>query len=195
MISKSLSAQTRTRLEDTRSELGDLTAIFETILRIARIDAAHGTEMTEVFDLGALAAELGETFEVVAEESGQTLVLESEATAPLRIRGDAGMIGQLIVNLLQNAITHCPKGTFITLALRGTAAHVVLVVSDTGPGIADADRNRVFDAFFRTDTARTTEGSGLGMALVKSIADRHGAAIALEDNAPGLRVTVRFHRA
>ena len=184
----------RAYIEEIREELAGLTAIFETILRIARIDASYGTELTASFDLGALVADLCETYEVVAEESGQTLVEEIAENAPVMIRGDQGMIGQLVVNLLQNAITHCPVGTFITVGLQNRAGQVVLTVADNGPGIPEAARSKVFDAFFRADTARTTEGSGLGMALAKSIADRHDATIALDDNAPGLRVTVVFPR-
>lgn len=189
-----LTDRSRAHIEDTRDELVDLNAIFETILRIAKIDAAQGSQLNGSVELAKLAAELGETYEVVAEESGQTLVLEIEENLPLLIQGDDGMVGQLIVNLLQNAITHCPPGTFITLGVRGTSNQVLVSVSDTGPGIPEAERDRVFDAFFRTDAERTTEGSGLGMALVKSIANRHGATISLEDNAPGLRVTVTFSR-
>ncbi len=104
------------------------------------------------------------------------------------------MIGQLIANLVENAITHCPAGAVITLAVRGAADQVRIIVSDTGPGIPEADREHVFDAFYRSDAARTSEGNGLGLAMVRSIADRHGAAISLEDNAPGLRVSVTFAR-
>jgi signal transduction histidine kinase len=189
-----LSESAREYLEDTRTELASLSAIFETILRIAGIDAAQGTELPERFDLAELAADLGEVYEVVAEESGQRLILEIEDGTPEVIRGDRGMVGQLIVNLLQNAITHCPNGTFITLGVTGTANHVMLTVSDTGPGLPAADRERVFEAFFRADAARSTEGSGLGMALVRSIVDRHTAEISLDDNNPGLRVTVAFKR-
>lgn len=187
-----LSDQAVTRIEESRAELARLNGIFESLLRIARIDAAKGQPLRQSFDLGDLAAELGETFEVVAEESGQTLVLDIETGAGVTILGDRGMIAQLIVNLVQNAITHCPPGAFVTLAVRREGAQVVLVVADTGPGIAAADREHVFDVFHRGDTTRTTEGNGLGLALVKSIAERHGAALSLDDNDPGLRVTVRF---
>lgn len=190
-----LSEQSLAKIEESRGELARLTSIFETILRIARIDADRQQGFNQSFDLRALAVDLGETFEVVAEESGQRLVLEIDTDTPLNIRGDQGMVGQLIVNLLQNAISHCPPGSFVTLGVTGAGGQVVVWVADTGPGISAEDRAHVFDAFFRADTARTTEGNGLGLALVKSIADRHGAAIRLDDNLPGLRVTVTFQRA
>lgn len=187
-----LSVQSQARIEQSRAELAALNAIFESILRIARIDAAKGQALLDSFDLGELAADLGETFDVVAEESGQTLVLEIDTSAPAMILGDRGMVAQMIVNLLQNAIIHCPRGCFVTLEVKRAASVVVLNVFDDGPGIAPADRARVFDPFFRGETTRTSEGNGLGLALVKSIADRHGATIVLADNAPGLRVSVSF---
>lgn len=190
-----LSDQAVTRIEESRAELARLNGIFESLLRIARIDAAKGQPLRQSVDLGDLAAELGETFEVVAEESGQTLVLEIETGARAMILGDRGMVAQLIVNLVQNAITHCPPGAFVTLSVRREGAQVVLVVADTGPGIAAADREHVFDVFHRGDPTRTSEGNGLGLALVKSIAERHGATLSLDDNDPGLRVTVRFQSA
>lgn len=190
-----LADASRAHLEDTHAELAKLTATFEVILRIARIDAAQASDMRGTVDLAELTRDLGETYVVVAEESGHTLELEIDEGAQFPVRGDRGMIGQLIVNLLQNAITHCPPGTDITLGVQPAPGQVLVTVSDTGPGIHADHHDRLFDPFFRADAARTTEGSGLGMALVKSIADRHGATVALEDNAPGLQVTVAFRRA
>jgi len=79
-----------------------------------------------------------------------------------------------------------------SLALARDGGDLCLCVADTGPGIAEPDRSRVLAPFFRADTTRTTEGNGLGLALVKSVADRHAATLTLSDNAPGLRVTLRF---
>jgi len=184
-------ADPQAALEDTRHELANLTGMFETILRIARIDAGHGEGLGGSVDLADLARDLGETFQVVAEESGQSLALVvPEGRAP--VRGDAGMLSQMLVNLLQNAVTHGPPGNNITLSLTCEGRDLCLSVADTGPGIAEPDRTSVLAPFFRADTARTTEGNGLGLALVKSVTDRHGAILTLSDNAPGLRVTVRF---
>ncbi len=178
-------------LEDTRAELANLTGIFETILRIARIESGHAEGLRGTVDLADLARDLGETFDVVAEESGQSLgVLVPDGAAP--VRGDAGMLSQMLVNLLQNAVNYGPPGNHITLSVVQAGGQVTLSVADTGPGIALDDRDRVLTPFFRADTARTTEGNGLGLALVKSVADRHGASLTLGDNAPGLVVTAAF---
>lgn len=173
-------------LVTTQKELTNLSRIFETILRISRIQHLDGGAVA--VDLAALFRDIGETYMVVAEESGQSLridVPEGDFTT----RGDAGMLSQMLVNLLQNAVTYGPPGNQITVSLR---AGPVLTVCDTGPGIAEADRDRVLTPFFRADAARTTEGNGLGLALVKSVTNRHGAMLTLSDNAPGLCVTIRF---
>lgn len=181
---------TQVDLEESRDELMKLNRIFETILRIARIDAGQGVTQAQTVDLSELVRDLGETYQVVAEESGQSMRVE--AAAGIEIPGDAGMVSQMLANLLQNAITHGGAGNRISLSLTEQEGKAVLEVADTGPGINVADRARVLEPFFRSDAARTTEGSGLGLALVKSIADRHGAELSLGDNEPGLLVRLEF---
>lgn len=186
---------TQEALENIQTELANLGAIFESILRIARIDDSHGGCGTDTVDLVALTRDIAETFQVVAEESGQSLSLVLPSGAARVIRGDGGMIAQMLANLLQNAVTHGTVGNHITLTLSDGPSGPALEVCDTGPGLAAADSDKVFDAFYRGDAARSNAGNGLGLTLVKSIADRHGAQITLADNAPGLRVTVRFPEA
>jgi signal transduction histidine kinase len=98
----------------------------------------------------------------------------------------------MVVNLFQNAVTHGKEGNEICVGLDRDAHIVRLTVADTGPGIPEAARNDVFEPFHRLDPSRRKPGSGLGLALVRAIAERHGARITLADNAPGLRVTVEF---
>ena len=80
----------------------------------------------------------------------------------------------------------------ITVSAAREAGEPVLCVADTGPGIPEAEREKVFRRFYRLEASRTTPGNGLGLALVKAVADLHGASVELSDNRPGLRVTVRF---
>jgi two-component system OmpR family sensor kinase len=110
-----------------------------------------------------------------------------------RISGDADALQVMLGNLVDNAIRYTPAGGSVDVALRLRDADAVVEVTDTGPGVPDEDRARVFDRFYRRDTTHTS-GSGLGLAIVKNIADRHRAGILLENRAPGpgLRVSVRF---
>ncbi len=179
-------------IEVSRDELSKLTATFETILRIARIDDAESGTQDGSVDLPALLQDLGETYAVVAEESGQSLHLDLGQGDPLRVPGDPGMIEQLVVNLLQNAVSHGTVGNHIDLSLSRDGTGARIDIADTGPGIPEEDREKVLTAFYRCDAARASEGNGLGLALVKSIADRHAARLTLSDNAPGLKVSVKF---
>jgi signal transduction histidine kinase len=118
--------------------------------------------------------------------------LELDVMANVVLRGSRRLLIQLLVNLIENAIRHSPEGARIKLAIRMQQSGPCVEISDTGPGISPGDRERVFERFYRCDRSRSTPGNGLGLALVRSIAELHGATVTLSDNAPGLIVTVNF---
>jgi two-component system OmpR family sensor kinase len=109
------------------------------------------------------------------------------------VYGDLEALRVMLGNLVDNALRYTPPGGTVDVALRSRDGCAVIEVSDTGPGVPEEDRQRVFDRFYRRDTAHSA-GSGLGLAIVKNIAVRHHAGIVLEDRVPGpgLRVTVTF---
>lgn len=123
--------------------------------------------------------------------------IEVDLTAEpgVEVLGDPDALRILARNLLDNAVRYTPPGGRVRVRVTGTADGALLEVADNGPGIPAADRQRVFDRFFRR-TGTSEDGSGLGLAIVKAIADRHGAATALAE-APGggLCVTVTFPKA
>jgi len=108
------------------------------------------------------------------------------------INGERNLLGQIIANLLENALRHTPAGSDIDVKLRGGIDSVQLVCRDTGPGIPEAERANALRRLYRLESSRTSEGSGLGLSLVAAIADLHGGTIELGDNAPGLVVTIEF---
>lgn len=186
----------RAALESSQDDLAQLNATFDTILRILRIEAQGSGPGLVPLDLWPLVADLADTFRAVADDKGQILTLTPEAPTGFRVAGDAAMLTQMLVNLLQNAVTHTPAGTVLTLTLAPQDNGVSLTLTDTGPGILPSERERLFDPFVRGSAPRGDmageTGSGLGLALAKAVADRHNASIVLADNAPGLRVTVTF---
>ncbi len=182
----------RAEIEATQAELEGMSRIFDTFLQLSSINAgADGAPFTQV-DLGALLDDLAETYQMVAEDNGQSFIYDRSNGEKVQVVGNATMLQQMVVNLLQNAVTHGPKGNEICLTLERTTDHIRLTVADRGPGIPKAAREAVFEPFYRLDPSRSKRGSGLGLALVRAIAARHGARIALLDNAPGLRVVVEF---
>jgi signal transduction histidine kinase len=195
----------RHRLETARDKVGpeaapvidqsieDLDAILQTfsaLLRIAQIESGARRAAFAEVDLTHVAAAACETYGPVAEDCGQRIHAAIEEVPT--IQGDRELITQMVVNLIENSIRHGGAGIDITVSLRAEEGVAVLRVLDTGPGIPEAEREKVFRRFYRLEASRTTPGSGLGMALVKAVVDLHGATVELSDNRPGLCVTVRF---
>lgn len=184
-------ADPRAAVEEIEGELSRLRQIFDAILRISRLETADGDQGFQAVAIGPLMVEIAETFTPIAEDRGQTLSLGAIAPT-LAVRGDEAMLAQLLANLVQNAITHCPAGTQISLAADQVDGKTRMTVLDTGPGIPADLRERVFDLFFRGDETRGGHGNGLGLALVKAIAYHMGATVQVSDASPGLRVDVVF---
>lgn len=173
--------------------IGELDAILETfsaLLRIGQIEAGARRAAFADVELDRIVATVVEAYAPVAEDLGQRLQTDLQLS-PV-IRGDRELLMQMVANLVENAINHCPAGVAITVTLESVSGQCVLSVADTGPGIPAAERDSVLRRFYRLERSRTTPGSGLGLALVKAIADLHGAIVMLASNDPGLRVSIRF---
>ena len=108
------------------------------------------------------------------------------------VLGDRDLLGQILANLIENALRHTPAGTPITIGLHRQGGDVILTVADKGPGIPQDERSRVLQRLYRLDRSRATPGSGLGLSLVEVIADLHDATLTLTDHAPGLMVSLRM---
>ncbi|APX90962.1 two-component sensor histidine kinase [Brevirhabdus pacifica] len=175
------------------AETENIVATFQSLLQIAQIEGGSPRSRFEVLDLAALAATLAEVYEPAAEEGGRRLVLEAEA--PVRVNGERRLLGQVLANLIENALRHTPPGSLIELSVRESGENggqAVLELRDNGPGIPAEERGNVLRRLYRLEQSRSTPGSGLGLSLVSVIADLHGATLELGDNAPGLVVTLRF---
>lgn len=171
-------------------ESDQLLAIFAALLRIAQIESGSRKSGFKDVDLTGLFGRVADAYRAVAEEQGKTL--ETELVGDIHFTGDAELLLQMVANLTENAIRHTPAGTRISLALSQDQSGVSATISDSGPGIPEDQRGKVFDHFYRLDSARSTSGSGLGLALVAAIAKLHDLRIELADNFPGLKVIIAF---
>ena len=181
------------RGEAMEAALVDLDAILETFAALLRISEIEGGARRAAFrrlDLTATARLVAESFAPSAEEGGRTLVLVADG--PVMVEGDAELLAQLLVNLVENGLRHTPAGSAIRVIASMTEAGPVLSVIDDGPGVAAAEHERLFDRFYRLERSRSTPGSGLGLSLVAAIAKLHGARVALHDAEPGLEARVTF---
>ncbi|WP_322867534.1 HAMP domain-containing sensor histidine kinase [Aquicoccus sp. G2-2] len=172
------------------AELDRLNGVFDTILRIARIQGGGARAEFTPVDASEALADVADMLTPAGEAKGQSITLD---TAPgVTLTGDGKMIRLMLANLVQNAIQHCPPGTDIRMTARMEGPRPCLEVIDNGPGVPESERAHITDAFVRVDSARASEGSGLGLALVKAIAERHGAELQLHNLNPGLGVGVLF---
>src|SRR5262249_38404867 len=142
------------------------------------------------FDLRAAAERQAGSFRDRAAQSGLRLDVEPGPQVP--IVADRGRVEQVLANLLDNAVKYTERGR-VTVALGEGAGHVWCEVRDTGPGIAEEDRERIFERFYRVDKARSREkgGTGLGLSIVKHILALHDGEILLEST-PGHGSVFRF---
>lgn len=176
-------------------ESDQINATFEALLRISQIEAGSRKARFHPVDLLGLMTDIAEIYADVAEDNGQFLSFAAPSAGGWLVSGDRELLMQLFVNLVENAINHCLPGTRITLSLLMAADRLVATVSDTGPGIPETERERVFRRLYRLDKSRSTPGSGLGLSLVRAIADLHDAELALADNHPGLVFSLSMARA
>jgi signal transduction histidine kinase len=163
---------------------------FAALLRIAQIEAGTRRSAFRTVNLADVVRTVAEAYAPAIEESGRTL--RTEVAQAAEVNGDRGLLTQLFANLVENALHHTPAETTISLRVARHPRGAVAEVADTGPGIPEGERPKVFRRFYRLERSRTTVGSGLGLSTVAAIVDLHHAAIELLDNDPGLRVVIRF---
>jgi signal transduction histidine kinase len=178
-------------LSDARSELAGMSEVFESLLQLAQVEAGSPKGRFKSVDLAVLCNTIVDLFEPSARAMGRTLDLKMPLDVP-PLKGDQNLLGQMLSNLIENALRHAPESGSITISLLSTAERTILNVADAGPGIPEAEREKVLQRLYRLDRSRQTPGYGLGLSLVAAIAAVHGASLLLEDNDPGLKVSVVF---
>ncbi len=185
-------------MTDLMAGIARASRLVEQLLTLARLEPeALVTNFSRV-DLVALAKDAIVARAPIAEAKG--IDLGCAGTEAVAVRGDPASLETLLANLLDNALRYTPGGGRVDVAVAAQSGDAVLAVTDTGPGIAIAARERVFERFHRevpADDAGHEAGSGLGLSIVRRIADAHGATVTLDDGAggKGLAVRVRFPRA
>lgn len=195
-------AAMRPAVEAFHKSLGSAIRLTNQLLSLSRAEPVNGLAMSpQPVDLSALAGEMVVELLPLAARKHIDLGVEGmagERGATAIVSGQAVLLRELIANLIDNAIRYTPEGGLVTVGVArkeiGEAAFVVLTVSDNGPGIPEAERERVFLRFFRLDDAGDHQGSGLGLSIVREIVHGHAGEITLGDgpDGRGLRVEVRL---
>lgn len=173
------------------TELDRLSALVDDLLELARASSQEPTGVS--VDLANVAREAVARWQDQARQAGKRVQLGRDASAP--VWASATDLGHLVDNLVENALRYGPPGTEITIEAGGDDGRATLVVADTGPGIPNEDRARVFERFYRGSTGRQSgPGTGLGLAIVAELAQRWGGEARLLDGV-GTRIEASFPRA
>jgi len=179
-------------LADARAESLQINETFDALLRIAQIEAGARKARFIDLDVNDVVKTIADIYADVAEDDGKSLSAKVVSDTECSVHGDRDLLMQMFANLVENALRHCPRGTAIGLSVARQGDRILAQVADNGPGIPAEEREKVFQRLYRLDTSRSTPGSGLGLSLVRAVADLHGATIVLEDRNPGLAVSVGF---
>jgi two-component system OmpR family sensor kinase/two-component system sensor histidine kinase QseC len=166
------------------------TRLVEQLLALARSEPGAPPTAMEPLEFGEVVRQA--VADAVPLAIARGVEIELFADTPVQISGDRTALAALVRNLADNAVRYSPKGARVEVRVSDEDGVPTLLVDDAGPGIRSADRERVFDRFYRR-AVNDEAGTGLGLAIVKSVAARHGASVNLGDSTlGGLRVTVRF---
>jgi two-component system phosphate regulon sensor histidine kinase PhoR len=175
-------AKMRDRIAKIEIETGHLVQMVGELLDLARIEGGSPLRLTDDVDLGRLAEASVERLRLFAERGGISLAVDADPAAP-HVRGDEARLGQVLVNLVHNAVKFSHAGGEVRITVRAEAggAGATVAVEDHGIGIAKADRPRVFERFYKVDRARVRGGgTGLGLAIARHVIAGHGGRIGVE---------------
>ncbi len=179
-------------LEKNIHDLEELVATFNSILKISELEANTDFRAFEPCDMQRIIGNMVEFYEPYAAE--KEIRLLSDIHTPVMVYGEKHLLTQAFANLIDNALKFTPHGGEIRISHATTDDAVELVIADSGSGIPEEFRQKVFEKFFRMEQSRHTKGNGLGLSLVAAVARIHNATVSLEDNQPGLRVRFAMPR-
>jgi signal transduction histidine kinase len=162
----------------TIEECDNLIVLINTMLDITEIEAGVGRLEKDNVAVNRLILDARDLFGPVAD--GKNIRLEAEVPDELYVPGDRRKLQRMVTNLLENAIKYSESGNVVAVSARMEGGRVRMDFSDTGMGISTADLSKIFDRFYRCDSSRSQQGSGLGLSLVKAIIDAHGGDICVK---------------
>ena len=157
----------------------EMLSVINTMLEISRIEKHMGRVIRDKINFNSLLLKLHEAFSTLAEDRNVrfNVVLPQEN---IIIEANERQLEQMTANLIDNAIKYTPSGGSVTVNLNRQQDYVNLVVSDTGIGISPEDTTKIFDRFFRADISRSTPGNGLGLSMVKAVAESMRGTISVK---------------
>ncbi len=173
-----------------QQNVGQISRLAEQLLMLSRAEPGGRRARDDRVALGSLARRVLDGFAAVALEKGIDLGLDERV--PATTTGDETMLGEMLVNLVDNALRYCPRGSCVTVMVERVGDVAVLAVHDDGPGLPPGEEERVFERFYRVPGTKAA-GSGLGLSIVKEVAEAAGGSVrAFRPLGAGLEVEVRL---
>lgn len=190
-VQSNAAQQTAEKLDDVIDSLDDLKRTVQAVLNIAELESDASGKF-ETFDLKSIVEKVAVLYEDVAFDRGVRIDLDIRRAEMV---GDEAQMTELVTNLVSNALKYTSENSTVRISIEEAAEHISLKVCDEGPGISEADFDKVFEPLIRLPaTAQTSPGIGLGLSLVRAITRRHKGEIELQNLSPGLMVKVMLPR-
>ena len=188
-LERGLAARDEAALRGAASEaleqLDKAIAAIAALLRVGEIENRPSARRFGQIDLAGICADLFEFYEPLGRAKSISMALEAEA--PVLIEGDGDLMREALSNLIDNAIKFTPEGGAVRVMAGMESGRPVIRVCDNGAGVASAERERIFDRYFRAERANLPRGSGVGLSIATAIAHLHGLDLRVVDNNPGAR--------
>ncbi len=186
--------QYREQLETVSEQCAQLRHLVNQLMELSETEMGQTQAAAKPFNMSELIRKSTDVFSGVAEELNVKLVCDLQPL--IYLTGHENRMRQVVNNLLDNALKFTPPEGRVTISLKQDYSRVIMVVSDTGCGIPDGEKQKVFDRFYQVDAARerdTQRGNGLGLSICKAVIDLHHGTTAIQDGEPhGTRIEVSF---
>lgn len=160
-------------------------AIFNALLRISRLESEKRRSHFQSIDLAEIIKDAAEFYEPLAEEKSIKMI---SSLAPCTIMGDRDLLFQAFANILDNAVKYTQIGGEISVTLKTAGGQIMVEIADNGPGLPQEELSRIFERFYRSDSSRSQEGTGLGLSLTAAVITLHGGQIHAENSSNGFSI-------
>ncbi len=176
-------SEAREALADCVEESERVLRLLESLLDVSAAETGTLPLTRTTVDVGHLVADVADLYREVAEE--KRISLELDCPSPVQVEADSMRLSQAVANLVDNALKYTPEGGRVRVAARTLEERCEVEVTDSGPGVPVEERDKIWRRLYRGDASRSQRGLGLGLSLVKAIAEAHGGAVAVDDAQPG----------
>jgi len=182
-LESSSDEQLRAMAKQALAHIDKATLTVAALLRLADVEYSPKSRNFQSIDLSAICAELFEFYEPLAESKSIKMTLETQS--PVQIEGDGDLMREAVSNLIGNAIKFTPENGSVSISVVREGGLPVVRIRDSGIGVEPAERDKIFQRFYRTSSGHRVPGSGLGLSIAAAIANLHEFDLRFNDNDPG----------